>query len=146
MYDMLISWVETGRGWVKSFNEDFKFHKLSDVTRDLRQMAERFEVVFGTFLNDWEEIICGPRNELQQCQLRLQNEELSYWQNLENIDLKPKQWYFVDLDWIIGYYEYLIFFLDRVDQALEWFSFTIGNILDATINKDQTTTTASPDF
>ena len=60
--------------------------------------------------------------------------------------LKPNKWYFVDLDWIIGYYEYLIFFLDRVDQALEWFSFTIGNILDATINKDQTTTTASPDF
>ena len=121
MYDMLLSWVATGRGWVVSFEEDFQFHKLSDVTRDLRQMAERFEVVFGTFLNDWEEIICGPRNSLQQC-----------------------QWYYVDLDWIIGYYEYLIFFLDRVDQALEWFSFTIGNILDATINKDPATTTAAP--
>ena len=104
------------------------------VTRDLRQMAERFEVVFGTFLNDWEEIICGPRNSLQQC-----------------------EWKYVDLDWIIGYYEYIIFFIDRCDQSLEWyetdalrgnikmyffrFAFTIGNILDATVNKPNSTVT-----
>jgi hypothetical protein len=83
------------------------------VTRDLRQMAERFEVVFAGFLTDWEEILCGPRDSVTgEC-----------------------DWLYVDLTFIIEYYEYLIFFIDRLDIILEWFSLTIGNIIDA-INKE----------
>ena len=27
MYDMLVQWVKTGKGWVTSFEEDFQYHK-----------------------------------------------------------------------------------------------------------------------
>ena len=30
--------------------------------------------------------------------------------------------------------------LDKIDEAIEWFSLVIGNILDATINKNNTET------
>ena len=30
--------------------------------------------------------------------------------------------------------------LDKIDEAIEWFSLVIGNILDATINKNNTDT------
>ena len=72
-------------------------------------MAERFEVILAGFLTDWEEILCGPRDVNGDC-----------------------DWLDVDLTFIIPYYEYLIFFIDRLDVALEWISLTIGNIIDAT--------------
>ena len=28
MYDMLVQWVKTGKGWVTSFEEDFQYHKV----------------------------------------------------------------------------------------------------------------------
>ena len=46
-------------------------------------------------------------------------------------------WLEIDLTFIIPYYEYLIFFIDRLDVALEWISLTIGNIIDAVQPDDQ---------
>ena len=79
------------------------------VTRDLRQMAERFGVILSGFLTDWEEILCGPRDVNGGC-----------------------TWLYVNLSYIIPYYEYLVYFLIRLDVVLEWISLTIGNIIDAT--------------
>ena len=33
---------------------------------------------------------------------------------------------------------YLLVAIDKLDEALEWFALVIGNILDATVNKDDT--------
>merc|ERR1712130_75620 len=114
MYGMLVQWVKQGRGWIAEFKDDFEYHKLYIVTRDLRQMAERFEVVLAGFLTDWEEILCGPRRSDGSC-----------------------DWLEIDLTFIIPYYEYLFFFIDRLDVALEWISLTIGNIIDAVQTDDQ---------
>ena len=34
---------------------------------------------------------------------------------------------------------YLLVAIDKLDEALEWFALVIGNILDATVNKDEAT-------
>ena len=44
----------------------------------------------------------------------------------------------VDLTFVIDYYEYIIFFIDKLDVILEWISLTIGNIIDA-VNKPDAT-------
>merc|ERR1719285_535470 len=43
----LNGWVPVGRGWIEKWNNDFEYHRLSDVTRNMRSMAEEFKVTFG---------------------------------------------------------------------------------------------------
>ena len=37
-------WVPTGRGWIEKWNTDFEWHRISDVSRDIRSMAEDWKV------------------------------------------------------------------------------------------------------
>lgn len=54
MFFGLNGWVPVGRGWVEKWENDFEYHRLSDVTRNMRSMAEEFKVTFGSGLKDWE--------------------------------------------------------------------------------------------
>jgi len=48
-------------------------------------------------------------------------------------------WVTTDLSYITEYtFDYLLIIIDKLDEALEWFALVIGNILDATVNKDDT--------
>jgi len=112
-------WVPTGRGWIEKWNTDFEWHRISDVSRDIRSMAEDWKVNLQSGLSDWEVILCGPRDETGTCG----------WLDEPNFDF------------IVEYsLDYVLIFLDKIDEAIEWFSLVIGNILDATINKNDTDT------
>ena len=37
-----------------------------------------------------------------------------------------------DLDFIIEYFDFVLVFFDKLDEAVEWFALVIGNIIDAT--------------
>ena len=60
-------WVPTGRGWIEKWNTDFEWHRISDVSRDIRSMAEDWKVNLQSGLSDWEVILCGPRDETGTC-------------------------------------------------------------------------------
>ena len=60
-------WVPTGRGWIEKWNTDFEWHRISDVSRDIRSMAEDWKVNLQSGLGDWEVILCGPRDETGTC-------------------------------------------------------------------------------
>ena len=47
-----------------------------------------------------------------------------------------------DLDFIVEYYDFVLVFLDKLDEAVEWFALVIGNIIDAT--KSNRVTAKSP--
>ena len=50
----LNGWVPTGQGWIEKWNTDFEWHRISDVTRDLRGMTEDWKVNLQSGLDDWE--------------------------------------------------------------------------------------------
>ena len=84
------------------------------MTRDLRRFTEEWKVNTEVGLDTWEDIICGPRLADGSC-----------------------LWYTADLAYIISYtFDYLLIILDKLDEAVEWFALVIGNILDATVNKN----------
>jgi len=60
-------WVPTGKGWIEKWNTDFEWHRISDVSRDIRSMAEDWKVNLQSGLSDWEVILCGPRDETGTC-------------------------------------------------------------------------------
>lgn len=73
------------------------------------------------------DIICGPRVPADSCKGQCPDEVCA--------------WKTIDLGFISEYtFDYLLIIIDKLDEALEWFALVIGNILDATVNKDPTGT------
>lgn len=60
-------WVPTGKGWIEKWNTDFEWHRISDVSRDIRSMSEDWKVNLQSGLSDWEVILCGPRDGTGTC-------------------------------------------------------------------------------
>ena len=100
-------------------------------------MAEEFKIFLQINLEQWEsknilqfqltllnsDILCGPRigndgkiHESGDC----------LW-TLPRMPLGP------DFGFIIEYFDYVLVVLDKIDEAVEWFSLVIGNIIDATL-------------
>jgi len=120
----LNGWVPTGKAWVVEWEEDFQWHRLSDVTRELRRFAEEWKINVYASIGIWEDIICGPRVPDPTCKDKFCPDEVCAWAT-------------VDLGFIASYtFDYLLIIIDKLDEALEWFALVVGNILDATVNKD----------
>ena len=50
---------------MEKWDNDFEYHRLSDVTRNMRSMAEEFKVTFASGLKDWEGLInCSIINSI----------------------------------------------------------------------------------
>ena len=75
------------------------------------------------------DILCGPRIGLDG---RIQHIGRCFYY-IESMPNGP------DLKFILDYYDFILVFLDKLDETVEWFSLVIGNIIDATLPSGQTT-------
>lgn len=75
------------------------------------------------------DILCGPRIGLDG---RIQHVGRCFYY-IESMPNGP------DLKFILDYYDFILVFLDKLDETVEWFSLVIGNIIDATLPSGQIT-------
>ncbi|CAG5080311.1 Oidioi.mRNA.OKI2018_I69.PAR.g9537.t1.cds [Oikopleura dioica] len=108
-------WVEVGQGWVVKWETDFEWHKLSDVTHYLRVWVADLERHSFWSIEAWEDIICGPREEITGT---------CTWKTVDGKAVAKDVFHVLDI------------LVDKLDETLQWFSLVIGNIIDATANKN----------